>query len=300
MKKRVLTLLIGFFAIASLAQAANNSPLQNAIQKYKKGNYSGCIQDLENYTKNEQSNALAYYYLAIANTQAGRKDEALEAYNRVLALKPNPTLSDYATKGKICIEEPENCYRNASQREEDSDLDKFIKSNEYVRHQDSKTDLDSLRNRINSGEEISPTEFKEIEKNTNNSSKPSNDEIANAVRVLNSANLMSFTTQPQANIQQANAPQMSQQQMQQQMQMQQMMGQMQQQNMNPQYNDIQMLLGNKNNNNSSNNFMNMLPFILSQGNNPQNGGRNNFSPEVIQAMMMNSMMPDLNFSTSDK
>lgn len=308
MKKRVLVLLIGFFTVTTFAQAANNSAtLQNAILKYKKGNYTGCIQDLENLTRSEQSNALAYYYLAIANVQAGKKDSAIEAYDKVLALKPNATLLDYATKGKICLEQPEYCYKNTQIKEEDTELDKFIKNkNQFVykgaQTEKARTNLDSLKNRINSGEEITSEEFKEIERASQNTTKPSNDEIANAIKVLNNAGLTSITNQHQTNTQKNNN--VTQEQLQ---QIQQTLAQMQQQinmnsmGMNSQYNDIQMLLNNnKNSNNSANNFMNMLPFIMAQSNQGQNGEKTNINPEILQTVMMNSMMPDLNFSTSDK
>ena len=105
-KINIAKLLIGMVALSSVAYASNVT-LQGAINKYKAGNYTGCIQDLEIYTRNERSNALAYYYLAIANVQAGRKTNAIQAYDKVLALRPNETLLDYATKGKVCLEEPE-------------------------------------------------------------------------------------------------------------------------------------------------------------------------------------------------
>ena len=121
---------------------------------------------------------------------------------------------------------------------------------------------------------------------------PSNDDVVAAIKVLNQAGLGSLVTQQPA---QSSAPQVAQnnnQQLQQQM-MQMMMAQQQ----NP-YAGISAMLGgnNNNNNNSSNQLMNMLPLLMSQG---QNGEKPNISPEVMQAMLMNSMMPDLTFSSSN-
>jgi len=276
MRRKILALFVTLLTISSIGFAANNSTLQGAIQKYKHGNYTGCIQDLEFYTRSEQSNALAFYYLAIANVQAGRKTNAIQAYERVLALRPNSTLLEYATKGKICLEQPEFCYKNTAVAEEETDLDKFIKDKKQfvykgVQTESSKKNLDSLKNRINSDEEINRFEFQEYEKSSKNDQKPTNDEIIAAIKVLNQAGLSSLTM-PQQN--QANFMQQSP------------------------YNDISMMLGNGNNNgNNNNSFMNMLPFMLAQSN--QNGGKPNISPEVMQAMMMNSMMPDLNFSNNN-
>ena len=46
--------------------------------------------------------------------------------------------------------------------------------------------------------------------------------------------------------------------------------------------------------------MNLLPLILAQsGQNGANGQGQSISPEVMQTMMMNAMMPDLNFNMND-
>ncbi|MBR1907904.1 tetratricopeptide repeat protein [bacterium] len=300
LKKHITKALIILFTISSAAFASNVT-LQGAIQKYKAGNYTGCIQDLETYTRNEQSNALAYYYLAIANVQAGRKENAIQAYDRVLALRPNETLLDYATKGKVCLEEPQFCYKSNTMKEEDTELDKFIKDKTQFVYKDAQKEetrknLDSLKNRINSDEEINRTEFEEYERSSNKGSNntkqakmPTNDEVVAAIKVLNQAGLGSIITQQPAQQPIAQQPQQTEQQK----QLLQAMAAMQQ---NP-YGDISAMFGNNNNNNSSSNqFMNMLPFIMAQ--NGQNG-QNTMSPEVMQAMMMNAMMPDLNFNLNN-
>ena len=63
--------------------------------------------------------------------------------------------------------------------------------------------------------------------------------------------------------------------------------------MNNQYADMRMLLGNGNNNNN-NSMMNMVPFLLNQY---QNGEK--IDPQIIQAMMMNTMIPDFTFSDNN-
>ena len=300
-KSKLTKALIMILALSSVAYASNIT-LQGAIQKYKTGNYTGCIQDLEIYTRNEQSNALAYYYLAIANVQAGRKENAIQAYDRVLALRPNETLLDYATKGKVCLEEPQFCYKSNIMKEEDTELDKFIKDkNQFVykeaQKEETKKNLDTLKNRINSDEEINRTEFKEYERSSNKEIKdikqakmPTNDEVVAAIKILNQAGLGSIITQQPA---QQPITQQQAQQTEQQKQMMQAMAAIQQ---NP-YGNISAMFGNNNNNNNSaNQLMNMLPLIMAQGG--QNG-QNSMSPETIQAMMMNAMMPDLNFNFND-
>ena len=298
LKINITKALISIFALSSVAYASNVT-LQGAIQKYKTGNYTGCIQDLEAYTRNEQSNALAYYYLAIANVQAGRKENAIQAYDRVLALKPNEILLDYATKGKVCLQEPQFCYKSNIIKEEDTEIDKFIKDKNQFMYRDAqkeetKKSLDSLKNRINSDEEINHTEFEEYEKNSNNNNTkmakmPTNDEVVAAIKVLNQAGLGSLVTQQPA--QQLPQPQQTEQQK----QMIQAFAAMQQ---NP-YGNISAMLGNNNSNNSSNQFMNLLPLILAQSGQNGTNGQQSISPDVMQMMMMNAMMPDLNFNTND-
>ena len=301
LKINITKALISIFALSSVAYASNVT-LQGAIQKYKTGNYTGCIQDLEAYTRNEQSNALAYYYLAIANVQAGRKENAIQAYDRVLALKPNEILLDYATKGKVCLQEPQFCYKSNIIKEEDTEIDKFIKDkNQFMykeaQKEETKKSLDSLKNRINSDEEINRTEFEEYEKNSNNTNDkgtktakmPTNDEVVAAIKVLNQAGLGSLVTQQPA--QQLPQPQQTEQQR----QMIQAFAAMQQ---NP-YGNISAMLGNNNSNNSSNQFMNLLPLILAQSGQNGTNGQQSISPDVMQMMMMNAMMPDLNFNTND-
>ena len=55
---------------------------------------------------------------------------------------------------------------------------------------------------------------------------------------------------------------------------------------NPEYETINMMLGNGNNNNDA--MMNMLPYMMSTNNDGKN-----IDPQVIQALMMNSMMNGL-------
>ena len=59
----------------------------------------------------------------------------------------------------------------------------------------------------------------------------------------------------------------------------------------PRMMEMSMFLGNNNNNN--NNMMNMLPMLMNQA---QKG--ENIDPRFMQAMMMNSMMNDINFTNN--
>ena len=58
--------------------------------------------------------------------------------------------------------------------------------------------------------------------------------------------------------------------------------------MNDEYAQLSMMLGSNNNNN--NQMMNMLPMLMAQ-----NNGKN-IDPQILQSMMMNSMLPDFTFN----
>ena len=106
---------------------------------------------------------------------------------------------------------------------------------------------------------------------------PNNDEVAQALKTLQNAGI-TVTIQP------AQMTGMPVQGM---------------QNYNPQMAQMSMLLGNNTNNN---NGFDMLPYMMMQ-NQGQNQGQNNnnqYNSQMLQAMMMNYMMPSLDFTTKDK
>ena len=148
-----------------------------------------------------------------------------------------------------------------------------------LNHEVKQKELINIKETINKKDTL---EMKDIEKIKNFDSKSnskssvdetdkiaqvSDEEILNAVKTLKAAGL-NLTVQPEGYA-----------------------GMMQYQD--PQMLEMSMLLGTNNNNNS---MMNMLPMMMSQMQKGQN-----IDPRVMQAMMMNSMMPDFSFgSNNDK
>src|SRR5574344_2967818 len=97
-KKIAITFIICFvLQMGSCAFARNSAYVNNAIRKYKRGNYSGCLQDLQYYTKIHPSNPTAFYYLAMAYAKAGKKNEAIKSYQKVMSLGSNRVLYNYAS-----------------------------------------------------------------------------------------------------------------------------------------------------------------------------------------------------------
>lgn len=291
MKRQVLCLLtalmiVGHAPFALAKTTTSYSPVKYAIKKYKAGNYTGCLQDCQNIVARDPSNTLAYYYIAMSYAQAGKKTEAINAYSKVLTLKPNSQLFEYATTGKRCLETPDQCHVDTSSPSADPALDSFIMSpmnNNLapgVRAEIEKKHLDAIKNEINSGKDVDAYDLRKLNENTTDlkneataQKMPSNDEVVAALRVLKAAGLSPLNQQQAAYANpyavQADAYQ------------------------SPEMAQVSAMLGNGNNNNSNNNMMNMLPFMLAQNKN----GNSGVTQQMMQAMMMNSMMPDFTINT---
>ncbi|MBQ6516618.1 tetratricopeptide repeat protein [bacterium] len=249
MKKLLLTVL-SVLMFASAVYSADG--VAGGIKKYKEGNYTGCIEWMESVIKNDPANAVAYYYLAMSYVQAGRKDEAIDNYSKVIMLNTNSLLTEYAERGKLCLEDPEKCHIT-------DEKSAFIESpfgtglSKSVEDKLEKRELEIMRKEINSNKEIPEhklQEYRDFSSQNNTNDMPSNDEIVAAMRILQRAGLQGYSMPTQANMQ---------------------------------MNDISAFLG-QNNLGAGNNLMNMLPYL--------NNGNMRNNPQLIQTMLMNQMMPD--------
>lgn len=283
MKKKLvyfIAVLIALMQTSACSFAKIDSATSIAIKKYKKGNYTGCLQDCQNIVRKNPKNAFAYYYLGMAYTQAGKKKEAVDAYTKVLSLKPSTELLDYAQTGKKCLEDPTQCKMlTGSTPDNMNDIDKFISSPNYqsttVRQDLMQKHLNSIKNEINSDKELDDYEFRKINRAETNekiaqaeTKKPSEKDIEAALKTLNDAGINPYQNplmMPTAN--QASGSQ------------------------NSEMTQINMLMGANNRSNSNDEMMNMLPYMMSQN----KDGANNYSPQALQAIIMNSMMTDFNY-----
>ena len=204
MKKKILTVLslMAMLSAGSVAFAKNvaNADLTEAIKLYKKADYTQCYMKVEDSIAKDPSNPLAYYYKGMAAAQIGKKAEAIENYDKALALSPrNSNLRRYATKGKMCLESEDGC----SSANYEDETDEFIRSKTYggfseeARSMFEKLKIEQMMRDMNRNDDINPQKFKEYKDfssmNTP-SDVPSNDEIANAVKTLQKAGLMNFGT----------------------------------------------------------------------------------------------------------
>lgn len=287
--------------------------MKSAVAKYKKHNYSGCIQELYSILKKEPENSLAYYYLAMAYIKAGKKDQAMAAYQKVLNLNSNDLLVEYATRGKACLNGDASCTGAATG--EVDELDAFISSpygngfSDEFNTDWKKMQLRAIQNKINNGKTLTPEEVEKMKKlnqskifttdklafadngSKKNSKMPSNAEVLEALDVLKRAglNISAETasaseqndTQTSTAAKEQNFTEQAAQAQAQPVQNQMMY------TPDPQIQQMSMMLNGGNTSNPDP-MMYMLPYMM----NANNG--QNIDPKVIQSMMMNSMMNSLN------
>lgn len=287
MKRKLICLLAVLFFLTQINSCVfaqkpykKSNSLNIAIRKYKRGNYTGCLQDCQTIVQKNPSNATAYYYLAMSYVQAGKKDEAIKYYSKVLSLKSNPKLLEYATTGKRCLETPDKCSLEPTTQNDMSEIDKFIASppadglSPAVRKDFQQKRLENVKNEINKDKELDDYNFRKFKDSSQNSpeidgtkiaQKPTEDQIKAALKVLSDAGVppeqyLPYQTNPNYK--------------------------------NPELTELNAMMGN-NNSQNNNAMMNMLPFMLAQDKN----GSSNLSPQIMQTMILNSMMTDFTYDT---
>lgn len=267
-------------SLCSFANSTNSNLIKIAIKKYRNGNYVGCLQDCQNIVSRDPSNAMAYYYMAISYVQSGQKNKAIQSYGKVLSLHPNGTLAEYATTGKRCLETPDQCRQDQAAASTNPELDKFISSSKSDVSAKAQKDieqryLNSIKDEINSGKDINGNDLKRLNNNTQleetekKSQTPTNEEIAAALKTLNDAGLNVPTGMVNPYMQNNNAS-----------------GQ--------DLTQLNMLMGNSNQA-DNNSMLNMLPYIIAQN---KNGVGQQYSQQMMQTMIMGSMMQNVNFNLS--
>lgn len=304
MKKQLLCLIAIIMVLAQgscvvLAKSTASNPVRVAIRKYKIGNFTGCLQDCQTIVRRDPSNSIAYYYMAMSYVQAGKKDEAIGAYSKVLSLNPKTRLLEYATTGKRCLETPDKCVLE-SPDVPSSDVDKFIASpsnglSAKVKNDLNNTHLQHVKNEINNQKELDSYELRKFKDYTEKRSqaetgdliaqtKPSNDEIVAALKVLNAAGL-----NPYSQAQQSAMISSDNQQVQNTNPYVQVANPYASGYENPEMTQLSALMGSNGQSKDGSSIANMIPFMLAQNKN----GSQNYSPQMMQAVIMNSMMPDM-------
>jgi len=285
MKRFVIALLSILLLSTGTSYAASKStqpsPLKQGIMMYKAGNYTGCVQHMEKIVEQDPGNALAHYYLAMAYARIGNKEGALKGYNSVISLNTSPQLTNYAKMGIICTETPDKCSdpnnnigNNINKVKQEIKATVVAPLSNTVDANIKEKKLESIKNIINSGSEVPKNNINEFEdfskpKHKSENTAPSNDDIANALKVLAQAGINPLNSyNPYSN---------------------------------PEALQMNMLLGSMGGGFSGltggNNMMNLLPLLMMQ---QQSNGKSNIDPRVIETMFMSSMTPSLFSSDRDR
>ncbi len=252
-----------------------NATLQSAVRKYQEGNYSGCLQEMITLAKIDKANPVVYYYMGMAYTQVGNKDQAVKAYEAVIKLNAERTLTEYALRGRDCLVDGPAC---SPEGEESADegLEEFVKSPygnglaEEINEENRQKELENIQKTINENHRLDRQDLERIQEFDSKSSTPAENKVA---EVTNEEVLAAIETLKKAGVTVSVNP-------------------YQATPMNDEYSQLSMLLGNNNSNNNS--MMNMLPYLMGQN------GNQKIDPQMLQSVMMNSMITDFTFTDKDK
>ena len=305
-----------------------NPSFDSIVEKYRRSDFAGCLQECISYVRQNPHDTLGFYYLAMCYTKVNDKDNAILAYERVIMLNDNPMIVKYATNGRNCImgNEDEKCYQNVNEPElvypyanvvntnltpvdpetlvnrnlaklkdrlspveteddkdsannskdnkdnkvkyelpfgkQDSELDKFIEApygnglSPELNKEYKQLQLRKIKDTINQTESTNNKEYNnmnDIKKFDNQKSDSETIKLAYEIP----SNVMEEISKDPEYIRQKQEME-----------------------------ELNMLLGNDRNNNNRNDMMDLLPYMSEQGD-------KKLSPEVIQSMMMQSIIGNL-------
>jgi len=331
MNKRIFLISIILTAILAMPVIADMptcpKAVKAAINKYKKGDYVGCIQDLTEYSEEDPSNVVAYYYMGISYMKVGLKDNAIEALQKVSTINTVPRLSSYAIQATRCmqnninpceykkytdlqldklIKDPEGFFASLtgnteqekapSESNAEDDIEKLI-NGDYPSniHPDAnrviqETRLIQEQERVNAElkKRLAPKKSSKLTNEKIASANPTDKEIADAVRTLSQAGYK-FSAPAEQSKQSAEQNKENSRQQYQNM--------AQQYALNDDYEQMAMLFGN-NNKSRQNDDWAMLNFMLNQKN--PDGTPVKMNPELVKTMMMSQMMNDYDFMNDNK
>lgn len=93
-----------------------NPTLASIKAKYRQSNFAGCMQEASSYVRKHPNDTLGFYYLAMSYAKVNDKENAIKAYEKVIALNANPMIVKYATNGRNCVmnSSDDKCYQNVN------------------------------------------------------------------------------------------------------------------------------------------------------------------------------------------
>lgn len=109
----VWAVIIGFCSVGTVFAEEVQDPdfelINASIEKYKNGNYLGCLSELKIYTDKKTDNAVAWYYLGSSYMHIAMQDEANNAFEKVIELDTTPKLTSYAIQAQLCMADGTTC-----------------------------------------------------------------------------------------------------------------------------------------------------------------------------------------------
>jgi len=334
-KKKILIsiILTVILAIPAFATSVLCPPeVKGAISKYKNGDYIGCIQDLTDYTEDDPTNAIAYYYMGIAYMKVGLKDNAIDSLQKVSTINTVPKLSSYAIQATRCMQNDiDPCeYKNVPETQ----IDKLIKDpegffaallekngeQEEVSENDIEEDLKKLihgdypsnihpdANRVIQETRLIQEQERvnsELKKKLGNTKKKSSTDTKTSEKIasanpsdkeiadaVRTLSKAGYKFSAPSSEQTKTSTEQSKETSRQQYQ-----NMAQQYALNDDWEQMAMMFGN-NNRSRQNDDWAMLNFMMNQKN--PDGTPVKMNPELVKTMMMSQMMGDYDFMNNDK
>ena len=261
MKKIFISLFLIMFLCAGYCSAKSyyNDKTSSAIKMYKEKNYTECLQVMHDVVEDDPSNVLAYYYIAISQARLGQTAKAKEAYERVIEINSSTQLTNLSKNGIECLADSTKCKTEFS-------LNATQKAINTVNEQLEKKTIDNIKNMVNqknNAQNVPLDYLRDLKdfslpenQEKNKSEAPTNEEILAALDTLKRAGYQNYMPQPA------------------------MTSEMMQMSM----------LNSLNGNNNYYNSMGFMPYMMTGADPSQ------IDPQVMQTMMMSSMMNGLNMN----
>lgn len=275
--KNIIVITLFLFIGTAVCYAETLPDISMGIESYQLGKIEECISRMKAIVKDDPTSVLGYYYLAMAYTKTGQELLAIQNYNKVINLNSDATLTKMARLGKSKI-------NNSTQIETQlKDITEDIK--ETIEEEYNPIMEDSCSGKsVNTstketpvsqpvqqtkGQVIKASDYAKANPQSvqNPNSQPTNDDIVNAIRVLQKAGLLQNGAAGLIGGQNNAYSQMP---------------------VDPKVQQMNSMLMMMNNGNNNNGMMNMMPYM-------NNGGK--MDPQLMQMMLMNQMMP--NFSSGN-
>lgn len=97
----------------------SNPSFESIKEKYRQSNFAGCLQECIAYVRQNPYDTLGFYYLAMCYSKVNDKENAILAYEKVIQLNENPMIVKYATNGRNCVmgSDDAKCYPNVNEPE---------------------------------------------------------------------------------------------------------------------------------------------------------------------------------------